>query len=78
MAGRFVPIVDLAQEDENRNSHMSDIPLQLPASAHVASHNSALITFSQAENDLMQNVQSPSDTVTDGQILGNRVFQYIP
>ena len=35
MAGRFVPIVDLTHDDEDANSHMSDIALQLPASAHV-------------------------------------------
>ena len=35
---------------------MSDIPLQLPASANVASNSSALVTFSQAEGDLMRNV----------------------
>ena len=37
MAGRFIPIVDLSQNDEEGNSHVSDIPLQLPTSANVAS-----------------------------------------
>ena len=35
--GRFVPIVDLTQDDEDRNSRMSDIPLQLPVSATAVS-----------------------------------------
>ena len=43
MAGRFVPIVDLTHDDEDENSHMSDIPLQLPESAGVASQNSASV-----------------------------------
>ena len=29
----FVPVVDLTNDDERANSHMSDIPLQLLASA---------------------------------------------
>ena len=55
-AGRFVPPVDVTHDDGDRKSHMSDIPLQLPASASVASNNYALVTFSQAEDDFMRNV----------------------
>ena len=40
------------------NSHMSDISLQLPASAHVSTNNSALVKFSQAGSDPMQHVHS--------------------
>ena len=43
MAGRFVPIMDLRQDDDNGNSHTSDIPLQLFAGANVASVNSASV-----------------------------------
>ena len=64
MAGRCVPMLDLTQEDEDGSSHMSDIQLQLPASAKVASNNYALVMLSQAEGDLMRN--APSDTVSDG------------
>ena len=66
MTGRRVPKVDLMQDDEDRNSPMSDIPLLLRASANVASDISALLTFTQAEDDLKRNVQSlrpiPSQT----------------
>ena len=59
-------IVDLTQDDEDRSSHISDIPLQLPASANYASKNYALVTASQAESDLMRNAPSlhpiPSQT----------------
>ena len=37
---------------------MSDIPLQLPASALFRSYNSALVTFPQAGSDPVQNVHS--------------------
>ena len=40
-------------DDEDANSHMSDIPLQPHASANVSSGTSALVTFSQAEGDFM-------------------------
>ena len=53
VAGRFVPRVEFRQDDEDGNSKMSGIPLQLIASASVASHNSALVTFTKAEDDLM-------------------------
>ena len=53
MAGRFVPIVELTHNDEDTNSLMSDVPLQLPASAH-----SAMVTFSQVEGDFMRNIHS--------------------
>ena len=66
MVGRFVPAVDLTHGDEDTNSHMSHIPLQLPASAKASSNNSALVTSSEAEGDLMQNIPSlhpiPSQT----------------
>ena len=34
IGARFVPMVDLTRDDDNANSHKSDMPLQLPASAH--------------------------------------------
>ena len=52
MAGRFVPMVGFTQDDEGRNSHLSDIPLQLPSSATVAFDDSSSVTF------LMRNVPS--------------------
>ena len=58
MFGMFVPIVDFTQNDEEGNSHMSDIPLQLPARANVASDNSALVTIPPAEGVLVRNVCS--------------------
>ena len=33
-SGRFVPLVDLTHDDDDTHSHVSDIPLQLPASAN--------------------------------------------
>ena len=57
MTGRYAPKVDLTQDDEHGYAHMSDIPLQRPASTNVASNNSAFVTFSQAEGDMMRNVQ---------------------
>ena len=42
---RFVPTVDLTRDDDDTNSHMSDVPLQLPVSAHV------LVTFAQSLTD---------------------------
>ena len=42
MSGRFVPLVDFTNEDDETNSHMSDIPLQLFASRNAACNNSAL------------------------------------
>ena len=44
------------------HSHVSDIPLQLPASAHVSSTKSALVTFSHADGDLMRNVPRLQNT----------------
>ena len=58
MSGRFVAIVDITHDDDEANSHMSDIPLQLLASAHVFIYQFCLVTFSQAEGDLMRNVPS--------------------
>ena len=60
-SGRFA-IVDLTHDDDDSNFHMSDIPLQLPASANVSSNNSALVTLSQAAGDLVQNVHSLHST----------------
>ena len=57
IAGKFVPMVDLTHYDEDTHSHVSDSPLHLPASANAPSSNSALVTFSQAEGDLMRNVR---------------------
>ena len=75
MSGRFDPMADLTPDNENANSQMSDIPLQLPANANVASNISALVTFSQAEGDPMWNVPSlhavPSQTE---KIRGNYSF----
>ena len=63
---RFVPVEDLTHDDDGTNSHMSDIPLQLPASAHFPSNITALVTFSQAWSDLVQHCsQSPTDTQLD-------------
>ena len=60
------PNVDVTQDDEDGYCFTSEIPLPLPASENVAFHNVALVTFAQAEGDLIQNVQeSPSDTVSD-------------
>ena len=58
-------MVDLTHDDDDTNSHMSDIPLQLLASANFPSNNSALVTFSQARSDPVQNVQSPTETKSD-------------
>ena len=44
----FVPEVDLTHDDDDTNSHRSDIPLQLPARANSPSNHSALLTFSRA------------------------------
>ena len=67
MAGRFVPVVDLTHDDEDKYSHMSNIPLQLPASANVPSNNQASVTLS-----FMRNVPSPPpDTSQTGVNLGN-------
>ena len=56
LAGRFVPIVDFLHMPTETHSHVSDIPSRLPASAHVSSNKSALVTFSHADGDLMRNV----------------------
>ena len=61
---RFVPTVDVTHNDDDTNSHVSDIWLQLPASAHFPSKISALVTFPQAGRKGMQNVQ-PADTKSD-------------
>ena len=62
MAGRFVPTMDLTQDDEDKNSHVS---LQLAASANVALNNAALATFSRAEGDPpgSRAVLGPQETV---------------
>ena len=65
VAGRFVLVVDLAQDAGHRHSHMSEIPLLLPASAHVASNSYASVTFSQAEGAHAECSKSPSDTLPD-------------
>ena len=58
MSGRFVPTVDLTLHIDGTPSLMSDIPLQLPASANVSANNSAWVTVSQVGRDLKQNVRS--------------------
>ena len=55
---RFVPIVDVTHDDDDTNSHMSDIPLQVPANINIPSNSSAEVTFSQAGSDTVQNVDS--------------------
>ena len=55
---RFVSIVGLTHDDVDTNSDVSDISLHFPASANVSSNNSALVTFSQAGCDPVQNVYS--------------------
>ena len=54
----FVPIVHLMHDDDDTNSHLSDIPLQLPASDNVPSNISALVTSSQAGAPPHKNVHS--------------------
>ena len=73
MDTRYIPIVGLTHDDDDANSHMSDIPLQFPSSAHFPSNNSALVMFSQAGGDPVQNVHSlqpiPNQTgVNPGQL----------
>ena len=58
MCGKFLVTVVLTRDDDDTNSHVSDIPLSLPAIAHVASDNSALVTFSHADSNLMRHVPS--------------------
>ena len=61
--GRFVLIVAVTHDDEDGHSRMSDMPLQLRASANVASFHSASVTFSQAEGDPHAECsKSPFDT----------------
>ena len=58
---------------------LSNIPLQLPASANASSNNSALVKFSQTGSDPVQNVQSPTDTKTEwSESLAITVTGYIP
>ena len=80
MAGWFVPIGDLTRDDEDRHSHMSDIPLRLPASAYFPSSNSALVTFSQPEGDPMRNVRSlhPISSQERGESLATTASHYAP
>ena len=52
----FVPIVDVTHDDDDAHSHMSDIPLQRPASAHFPLNTSALATLSPARSDAVRNV----------------------
>ena len=62
---RFVSVVG-STDDDDADSHMYDIPLQLPASANTPSNNSALVTFSQSGSDPVQNVHSlQTDIKTD-------------
>ena len=81
---RFSPFLDLTHDDDDTNSHMSDIPLQLPASSHFPSNNSALVTFSQAGSDPVQNVHSlqpiPSQTRVNLWLLQylDRYLQSVP
>ena len=54
VTGRYVPIVDLTHDDdEDTNSHMSDIPLQLPTSANDPLNNSALIVTMRSDGSVL-------------------------
>ena len=66
MAGWFVPTVNCTNDDDGTCSHMSDIPLQLPASANASSENSALETFSEAQGSIMRNAPSLHPKVRPG------------
>ena len=46
---RFVPMVDLTHDGDDTDSHMSDIPLQLPASAYFPLNNSTFPRSHQQE-----------------------------
>ena len=50
------------------NSHVSNIPSRLPASAHGSSNKSALVTFSHADGDFMRNVPRLQNTDADNYI----------
>ena len=67
---RFVAMVDLTHDDDDTNSHMSNIPLELPASANMSSNSSALVTFSQAGSAFVQNVHSLQPQIRLVRILG--------
>ena len=54
----FVPTVDVTHDDDDALSHMSDVPLQRPASAHFPLNTSALATLSPARSDAVRNVHS--------------------
>ena len=54
----FVPMMDLTHDDDDTKSHMSDVPLQGPASAKFPSNISALVSLSQAGSDPVRNVHS--------------------
>ena len=76
MAGSFSQ-VELTQDDGDRNSHVSDIPLQLPASANVSSDSYALVTFEQAEDNLTLFKVSIRCRVRLGQPVAITVPQYL-
>ena len=57
------------EDYDDIHPHMSDIPLQRPASAHVSSDTSALVTCPQDVSDHMRN--APSLQPIPSQILGN-------
>ena len=72
MSGRRVPTVDTTRDDDDTRSHVSGIPLQLPATAHVSSNNSAWVKFSQAGGDLVQTFAvSSQHQIRRGQVHGN-------
>ena len=75
MSWKCVPKVDSTHDDDDTNSHMSAIPLQLPATANDSSNNSVLVTCSQAEGDLMRMFTvSNRHQIRRMQILGNYSF----
>ena len=69
----FVPTVALTRDDDDTNSFVSDIPLQVPRVQMFRRTNSALVTFSQVEGD-----KSRSDAESDWcKSLAITVFFYI-
>ena len=78
MTGRVVPTV-VRHDDDGTNSHMSDILLQLPASANVSSNNSACNVLTSWSRRRVERSQSQSDTNSDpSESLAVTVSRYIP
>ena len=63
---KFVPIVDLTHDEDDTISHMSDIPLQLPASAKCFVSQFCIgNVLTSWRTTSCKNVQSPTDTKSD-------------